>query len=228
MYEMTGVTNVKAVVFDLDDTLVRSKTDYKKMKISIIKLLVKAGVDPSLLNENMLNYELLRVAVEDMRKKKISERTIKKIVSEANAIMNRVELESLEDAELMEGALEVLSRLKKRGIKIGIITNGCRDYAVSVAGRLSLDRYIDAIVARDEVSAPKPNPEHLLTILKILGVSVEEAVFVGDHQIDASCARDAGVRFILLKSRNKHRHFGNFDRMEFELIEDLRDLLNII
>ncbi len=222
------MADVRAVIFDLDDTLIRSKIDYKKMKSTIIKFLVEVGVEPGLLSENMLNSELIKVAVEDLRKKEKSENTIRKVISKVNEIMNRFELESINDAKLMEGALEVLGYLKSRGIKIGIITNGCRNYAMSIAKKFSLDKYVDAIVARDEVSDPKPNPKHLRVMLKILGVSAEETIFVGDHWIDASCARGAAVKFVLLKSGDKRWRFRDVNCMKFVIIEDLRDLLNLL
>jgi len=222
------MADVRAVIFDLDDTLIRSKIDYKKMKSTIIKFLVEVGVEPGLLSENMLNSELIKVAVEDLRKKEKSENTIRKVISKVNEIMNRFELESINDAKLMEGALEVLGYLKSRGIKIGIITNGCRNYAMSIAKKFSLDKYVDAIVARDEVSDPKPNPKHLRVMLKILGVSAEETIFVGDHWIDASCARGAAVKFVLLKSGDKRWRFRDVNCMKFVIVGDLRDLLNLL
>jgi len=222
------MADVRAVIFDLDDTLIHSKIDYKRMKSTIIRFLVEVGVEPGLLSENMLNSELIKVAVEDLRKKETSENTIRKVISKVNEIMNKFELESINDAKLMEGALEVLGYLESRGIKIGIITNGCRNYAVSIAKKFSLDKYVDAIVARDEVSDPKPNPKHLRVMLKILGVSAEETIFVGDHWIDASCARGAAVKFVLLKSGDKRWRFRDVNCMKFVIIEDLRDLLNLL
>ena len=220
------MTSTRAVIFDLDDTLIRSKIDYKRMKSSIIKFLVGVGVESSLLSEDMLNSELLRVAIKDLRKKGASERAIRNVIEEVNAIMNGFELESLDNVELMEGTLEVLDSLKKHGVKIGIITNGCKNYAVSIVRKFSLDKYVDAIVARDEVSNPKPDPKHLLIMLDVLGVSAEEAIFVGDHWIDALCARDAGVRFILLK--NERWQSKNVNGMRSEIIGDLRNLLNLL
>jgi len=220
------MTSTRAVIFDLDDTLIRSKIDYKRMKSSIIKFLVGVGVESSLLSEDMLNSELLRVAIKDLRKKGASERVIRNVIEEVNAIMNGFELESLDNVELMEGTLEVLDSLKKHGVKIGIITNGCKNYAVSIVRKFSLDKYVDAIVARDEVSNPKPDPKHLLIMLDVLGVSAEEAIFVGDHWIDALCARDAGVRFILLK--NERWQSKNVNGMRSEIIGDLRNLLNLL
>ncbi len=222
------MTNIKAVIFDLDDTLIHSRINYKKMKSSIINFLINVGVQPSLLSEDMLNFEILRAAIEDLRKKETPENVIRKINNEVNAIMNKVELESLNDAKLRKGALEVLYDLKKRDIKIGIITNGCKDYAISIVRKFSIERYIDAIIARDEISNSKPDPEHLLTMLKILQVKTKEAIFVGDHWIDALCARNAGVRFILLKDKKEGRLSKTANCVRFEIIEDLRDLLSFL
>jgi len=59
--------------------------------------------------------------------------------------------------------------------------------------------YVDAIAARDDVEESKPNPEHAFHLLRLLGVSVEEALLVGDHWLDAECASRAGIRFVLFR-----------------------------
>ena len=60
---------LRAVIFDLDETLIHSKIDFKKMKFEIISFLQYMGVTPGLLNDRMLNVEITRVAVENLRGK---------------------------------------------------------------------------------------------------------------------------------------------------------------
>jgi HAD superfamily hydrolase (TIGR01549 family) len=222
--------SIKAVIFDLDDTLIRSGIDYRRMKTLLIKFLVESGVESNLLNENMLNLEIFRTAAENLRKKNFPENKIKNVLDRANQILNEVEMESLSKVRLMEGALETLLALKNRNVKVGIITNGCRRYAIEVIKMLSLEKYIDALVARDDVTDYKPSPEHLLKALEILGVSTSETIFVGDHWIDALCAKNAGVKFILLKGRDEYKVW-NFRGVEDTIaaaINDLRELLRLL
>ncbi|MBS7634793.1 HAD family hydrolase [Candidatus Bathyarchaeota archaeon] len=216
---------VKAVIFDLDDTLIKSKINYERMKNLIIDFLASVGVASGLLNKNMPNFEIVNAAKMDLSGK-VSRCEIEKILNKVNDIMDEVELKSLGDAELMDNALSTLKELKKMGLKAGIVTNGCRKYAEEIMSRFCLGKYVDAIVARDDVSNPKPDPEHLLRVLEILNVPVEGAVFVGDHWIDALCAKKAGVPFILLRSRT--RIFKEAEEMSYAKINTLRDILLLL
>lgn len=217
---------IRAVIFDLDDTLIHSGIDYRGMKKSLINFLAKAGVDPSLLSEEMPNIEIFKVALEYLSGRGLSEGKIRRIFREANAILDGAEMESLSRARLMDGALEVLKVLRGLGLKIGIVTNGCRRYAAEIIKMFSLGDYVDVLIARDDVLSPKPSPGHLLKALEALGVSAEEAIFVGDHWIDALCAKNAGVKFILFNSRG-----GCWEEvrgMAIAAISDLRDIANFL
>ena len=56
--------NLKAIIFDLDGTLVNSSIPFKKMKMRIIKHLEEAGVPRGLLNNEMLNFEITSKALD--------------------------------------------------------------------------------------------------------------------------------------------------------------------
>jgi len=217
---------IRAVIFDLDNTLIRSTINFKELKKRIIDFLVKSGVEGSLLNESMLNFEVINKAVEDLRCKKVPEERIKEVVNEVIAMLNEAEIRSLDRAELMDGALETLASLKTLGFKIGIVTNGCRMYANKVIEMFSLGKYVDTVITRDEVASPKPNPGHLLKALEVLGVRAEESVFVGDHLIDALCAKGSGVRFILFKS--SERKIEDSEKVASAVINDLSKLVSLI
>ncbi|MBS7606787.1 MAG: HAD-IA family hydrolase [Candidatus Bathyarchaeia archaeon] len=218
--------SVKAVIFDLDDTLIYSGINYYGVKASVIRFLVEVGVDSNAISENMPNLEIIRAAVKDLRSKGMSEIEIKRVLNHVDSIMDRAEIDSLGNARLREDSLEVLKSLKERGLKIGIITNGCRDYATRVIEMFSLNSYVDVLVARDDVINQKPSPEPLLKALKILGFSAGEIIFVGDHWIDALCAERAGVKFILLQ--NKRWNFEGLRIRAMAVIEDLRDIVRLL
>ncbi|MCD6466005.1 HAD family hydrolase [Candidatus Bathyarchaeota archaeon] len=220
------IDGVKAIVFDLDNTLIESGINFRGMKTSIINLFVNMGVASNLLNESMLNLEIIK-ASEEYLSKKMSKERVKEILKKADEIMNKFEMESLRDARLMKDTIDVLKFLDEMGFKIGIVTNGCRKYAEKIINMFGLGKHVDALVARDDVSHPKPDPRHLQHILNILNVSAEEAVFIGDHWIDAICAKRAKVPFILFSKEKR-----GFEKVSLQsphiVINSLGEIITLI
>jgi len=190
---------LKAVIFDLDGTLINSAIPFREMKARIIEYLEGIGVTRGLLNDEMLNFEITSRAVKDLERKGFPRRFISEALSHVSNIMNEVELGSLDDASLIPGVPGTLRALKGRGLKLGLMTRSCREYAEAILKRFGLRGYFDAVIARDDVENPKPDPSHAIRLLELLEVSPDEALYVGDHRSDAECARRAGLKFVLFK-----------------------------
>ena len=217
---------MQAVVFDLDGTLVDSVIDFRKMKHMMIEHLESVGVTGGILNDNMLNFEITGKAEENLRAKGFTKEHIEKSLERVTEIMNQVELESIDRATAIEGAAEALEALKAKGLKLGVMTRGCREYAEKVLERLGLRRYFDAVVARDDVEKPKPNPEHAFHLLSLLAVSPEETLYVGDRWADAECARRAGLHFVLF-GRPGHDH-GPLKDSSLQVVDSIRDVVGLV
>jgi HAD superfamily hydrolase (TIGR01509 family) len=212
---------LKAVIFDLDGTLIDSKIDFQKMKRRSIRLLEASGVKQGLLTENMLNYDIEARAKEYLRKKGAPEEAIQMAFQKVTKIMNQIELKAVESVRPVDGVVKTLVNLKARGLKIGIITRSCREYTHRILEKLDLKRFIDAIAARDDVSKPKPAPEHPQYLMTILRVKPSETILVGDHPMDALCARNAGIRYFLVPGRNANARFRKNDNKILQSIKDL-------
>ena len=96
--------------------------------------------------------------------------------------------------------LEVLSRLKEGGIRRAINTNRTTSMP-HIMERFHLGPYFDMVVTALDVKHPKPHPESIEKILIALNLSKEEALFVGDSEVDRQTAGSCGVRFIAYKNR---------------------------
>ena len=216
---------LKAVIFDLDGTLINSAIPFKKMKSRIIRYLEEAGVTPGLLNDEMLNFEITSKAVDDLKGKGFPPHYIERALNEVSNIMNEVELESSDDASLIPRVPETLEALKKRGLKIGLMTRSCREYAEKILGRFDLRKYFDVIIARDDTENPKPDPSHAIRLLELLDVSAEETLFVGDHWSDAECAERSGLKFVLFRREEDDLQVG---RSDIQSIDDIKEILRII
>ncbi|HXP22079.1 MAG TPA: HAD family hydrolase [Streptosporangiaceae bacterium] len=91
---------------------------------------------------------------------------------------------------------QMLARLDVAGIRSGVCTGRSRAGAQAMLSRSGLS--IELLVAREDVSAPKPAPDGLLAAIALLGLSADEALFVGDTAIDVSAGLAARVRTVLV------------------------------
>jgi phosphoglycolate phosphatase len=217
---------LRAVIFDLDGTLINSAIYFKEMRSRIIEYLQSVGVKQGLLNDRMLNFEITSIAVEQLRQKGFSEEQTEQVLEEVSHIMNQFELDSLKDATLVEGAPETLKALKVEGLKLGLMTRGCREYAEKVLARFELREFFDAVLARDEVENPKPNPKHAFRLLRLLGVSADETLSVGDHWLDAECAEKAGLKFVLVKRHGQITEA--LEKFSFHAVDSIRDIVKFV
>jgi putative hydrolase of the HAD superfamily len=98
---------------------------------------------------------------------------------------------------LVPGAIEVVSTLRERGFRIGLISNTGRTpgYALrEILDRLGLGPSIDAMVFSNEHGACKPQPSIFATLRDALGVDYEEMMFVGDNlYVDVHGAQRLGM-----------------------------------
>jgi HAD superfamily hydrolase (TIGR01509 family) len=65
-----------------------------------------------------------------------------------------------------------------------------------------LEPYFDKVVTAFDVPRPKPHPDALSVILEHFGLSVDEAVFIGDSMVDKEHAASIGMRLIAFKNPN--------------------------
>ena len=68
--------------------------------------------------------------------------------------------------------LETLDYLRRRGIKVGIVTRNCEEAVRRVFP--DIDAFCDAFVSRDAVKRVKPHPDHLTFVMKALRISGEK------------------------------------------------------
>jgi HAD superfamily hydrolase (TIGR01509 family) len=102
----------------------------------------------------------------------------------------------------LPGAIPLLENLAREGIRKAVVPNR-RNARISVEA-VGLSGFFEAIVGLDAVDRPKPYPDSLLLGLKLLDVEKEEALYVGDTDIDMKTALAANVRPIGVLSGNHH------------------------
>ena len=93
-----------------------------------------------------------------------------------------------------DGVIELLTELKKRGYKTGIVSNKF-DIACKMHSKAFFGNLIDYAQGEDEMNGiiRKPNPSGVLKVLDILGSKSENSVFLGDSDIDIQTAKNANM-----------------------------------
>ena len=183
------------VVFDLDGTLVLSHHDFGRMRSEVIRLAEQNGVMPGHLSVEEPIHRIVEAAREEMRNAGASDGVLYRFEADYQKAIDAIELEALPRTVPRPGAPELLKALSDRGFRIGLLTRSSEAFARQALVRTSLAPFFAYLRSRSAAGPTKPSPEALLLLLKEMGVPIDRALYVGDHLLDAECARRAAVRF---------------------------------
>ncbi len=106
---------------------------------------------------------------------------------------------------LLPGALELLRSLKANGKLLAVASNRPKETAFLLIKTLEIETYFDRVLTGEEVPEPKPAPDIIKALLEYFRVSPEEAVYVGDMDIDAQTGTAAGVKTIIVTTGSSGR-----------------------
>jgi len=103
------------------------------------------------------------------------------------------------DLELYPDVIPTLRKLKNKGIKTGIVTNGLESDYQRILEKLRLTDQFAVVVGVDSCGKGKPSKEIFRCALDKLCVRPEEAIFIGDSlKYDYEGAKNAGIRPVLI------------------------------
>jgi len=203
------VLSLKAVLFDLGGTLIITAPVPEIFR----RILAAHGIHKPLEKiasafrraeeEVELNYTLSYVEFWRLFNRKILEQL--GIRRNIEALADAVTDEWWDNADLNSypEVKETLMKLKQKGLKTGIITNGYQKDVDEVLLRTGLNGLFDVTVGADNVQKPKPSKEIFLYALEKLRVQPQDAVFVGDNpKADYEGARNVGLKPLLIDREN--------------------------
>ncbi len=204
---------VDTVLFDLDDTLHDDTTAYRSAARAVADGIARErGVDARTLADaydaaamrfwtaltaaslaNAIGDERERMWLEALRAVGLDDRDLARRAASAYV---RARAESL---ALSPGALDVLTALRERGCKLGLVTNGFAETHHDKIDRLGLRERMDAFFLADEVGMVKPDPELFRHACRVLGSAPERTAMVGDRYArDVIGAHEAGLFTVLV------------------------------
>lgn len=100
--------------------------------------------------------------------------------------------------ELIAGARDAITHCRDRGYRVGCVTNSAGVIARAVLDAKGVSPLLDVVLGADEVARAKPEPDLALAAMAALGTDPARTVLVGDSRYDVACARGAGVAAIVV------------------------------
>ena len=177
----------KAVLFDLDGTLTNTSVDiWENVNLTMRKF----GYPEITLEEAKLFVGNGAVKLIERSLKGAKCDNLKEVVDFYNNAYNFC---GSPKTFVYEGMLDLLKRLKKEGYILAVISNKPQDGTTEVCKTFFSEVKFDCVFGQREGIKVKPDRECVDMTLKELGITGEEAVFVGDSDVDAMTAINAGV-----------------------------------
>ena len=186
---------IRCVIYDCDGVLFDSLEANTKLYNDLCAI-----VGRSLLREEELNYVHTHTVFEALHFIFGKENDLEKKALEILK-QKQVDLKNYVSYLKMEPhLLQTLERLKGRGILRAINTNRTTSMKY-IMERFDLWPCFEMVVTALDVKNPKPHPESIEKIVKELNLNKEEAVFVGDSDVDQQTAKSSGIKFIAYKNK---------------------------
>ncbi|MGV3763975.1 HAD family hydrolase [Parapedobacter sp.] len=220
MEEHDRIGHWKAVLFDLDGTLIDSEWFYYK---AWRKALEHYGFA---LDGDMWQHELAGKtdgqALEHLHNNYGF--TVDKTAFYDRTRALIADLHEVETVSLMPGATDLINFLHKRKIVMAVVTSSKREVANYHLERNNLRHFFSTVVSRTDVHQPKPNPEPYLRCVAQLGFEHDDCLVLEDSVTGATAAKAAGLTCFGVQTHLPIRRALPADR-SFDNLHEVREFL---
>ena len=232
----------KAVLFDFDNTLYEYEPDhrialekvYQIFNKKIQKISKENFIRLFNLSKTEIHQELSGTASSHNRIlyfQRLIEKTHNTVYPDLilklyNAYWNTF----LANMKLKKGVLDTLRKLKKKDLKIVLVSDLTAHIQLRKIRKLNLTPYIDYLITSEEAGSEKPHLIMFLLALKKLNSLSQEVIFVGDSKTkDISGANAAGIDTVWITTERKNQ---KKDKKDYSLpdyyIKEIPEVLNIL
>jgi len=177
---------VKAILFDLDGTLIEA--DGAAMEVVLTRFPGGRSLGTLLRRAMFLAEDAAHWAVTLLDRLKMDDETFRLV----GLLRSVVPANGSHRPALIQGVRELLSGPCAR-YRLGLVTTRSRSRALEILQQTGLQEHFQVIVSRDDTARLKPSPEPVLYAARALAVAPWECIMVGDTWVDVASAREAGA-----------------------------------
>ena len=178
---------ITTVIFDLDGTLLNTLED---LAASVNYALKTNGYPQRTTNEIRT---FLGNGVKSLVKCSLGKNDSDEIFEKVFNCFRTYYMEHCQDTTRpFDGILPLLEELKKRKIKMAIVSNKLQP-AVEQLNNHFFKKHISSAVGESATVRRKPNPDAVIAAMNALGSRKDETIYVGDSEIDIETAKNAGI-----------------------------------
>jgi phosphoglycolate phosphatase len=177
---------VRALIFDLDGTLIDSKLDL----IHSVNAMLRDVKRPQLAAETISGY-IGHGAPQLVARALGGAATEEELKHALQFFLGYYEEHKMDNTCVYPGVPETLARLSN--IPMAVLTNKPERISVRILNSLGIAKYFRAIYGGNSFESKKPDPFGANIILQEFGMEAREALLVGDSEVDVQTARNAGT-----------------------------------
>ncbi|MDF2907293.1 MAG: hypothetical protein K0R34_2614 [Herbinix sp.] len=182
------LTNIDAVIFDLDGTLVDSMWMWRSIDI---EYLGRFGIEMPLELQSCIEGKSFSETAVYFKERFHIPDNLDQIKSD----WNKMAWEKYEsEVPLKEGVAELLRHLKEEGIPAGIATSNSRELVELIVQKHGIAKYFGSIRTSCEVAMGKPSPDIYLLVAEDLGVAPERCLVFEDVLQGVMAGKNAGMK----------------------------------
>ena len=178
---------VRALIFDLDGTLIDSKLDL----IHSVNAMLRELKRPQLASETISGY-IGHGAPQLVARALGSAATEEELKGALQFFLGYYEEHKMDNTCAYPGVAETLAQLSR--VPMAVLTNKPARISGRILNSLGLRKYFRAIYGGNSFESKKPDPFGANQILREFGIAAREALLVGDSEVDVQTARNAGTQ----------------------------------
>jgi beta-phosphoglucomutase len=226
---------LKAVLFDFNGVIIKDEAIHRELND---ELLIAENLPP----QGKEFWKVCvgrsdRAALTDLLKSRgrfVTDEYLDKLIAK-KAIAYRERMEQLDVLPIYPDVVDFIKQMHDSGYKLALVTGAIRSEAEFVLQQAEIDRYFELIVASDDISNSKPDPEgYLLAIAKLnqlhpdLNLLPAECMAIEDTFAGLTALKRAGIQAVAIANtypfhmlqRRANWTIDRFDDLEFDRVNE--------